>query len=301
MSNSASHAALPYPIKGARFTLQVPFLDASGVPTDPTTPDTEVSKDGGSFTDCTEEITTISGSNGWGYITLTGDETNCSMLALAAKVASGPNPTLIEVRPQVLRVIHSGTAQAGAAGTMTLAAGASDASVTAYAGLILKTTGGTGGGGGSGSLNNQARVITAYDPSTKIASVTPNWETNPDSSTTYEVLRPCAIGMAAADIQAIAGTSADAALLGAMAKSVILGTVTATGGTATTFQCSDITEASASHYVGKQVWCLSGTQAKQCLGVVTAYALTSGEGRFTVSPGSPTAEVMAAGVAVLIL
>jgi hypothetical protein len=38
----------------------VPFLDADGDPTDPTTPDTEFSLDAGAFADCAEEVTTVS-------------------------------------------------------------------------------------------------------------------------------------------------------------------------------------------------------------------------------------------------
>jgi hypothetical protein len=187
MANHISHAALPYPVKGARFTLLVRYLNSSGVPTDPVTPDTEVSKDGAAFTDCTEEVATITGSNGMGYITLTGDETDCSALGVAAKVASGPNNQLLDLSPRVLPTLRSGTAQAGAAGTITLDSSAS-AVDDFYNGCIVQTTGGTGGGGGSGKLNNQARVITDYVGSTKIATVEPNWETTPDNTTTFKVL-----------------------------------------------------------------------------------------------------------------
>lgn len=303
MANSATHAALPVPIKGARFTVQVPYLNSSGVPTDPTTPDTEVSKDGGAFADCTEEVTTISGSNGFGYITLTGDEMNCSMLALAAKVASGPNNTLMEIRPQVLRSVRSGTAQAGAAGTITLDSGASATASGAYTGMIVKTTGGTGGGGGSGSLNNQARMITNYDPTTKIATVVPNWETNPDNTTTFEIWRLNSVGIAQADVQEINGVVLDADILSALMQTITVGTVSTavTAPSATQFSCSDITEATASHFVGKQAWVQSGTLQFQYLGVVTAYALTTGEGLFTVSPGSPSSEIPAAAAKILIL
>jgi len=285
---------LPFPVKGARFTIQVPYFNSSGAATDPTTPDTEVAKDGGAFADCIEEVTTISGSDGWGYITLTGDEMNCSMLAVACK-ASGVLQTSIEVRPQVLRNIHSGTAQAGANGSITLDVGASDASDGAYTGCIVMTTGGTGGGGGSGSQNNQARVITAYNTSTKVASVVPNWEVNPDNTTTFQVLRPQSIGTAVADVRQVNGVTASAQALDANMEGDLIGTVDTSVngvGDATHFSCSDITEASANHYVGKQVTVKSGTLKGQWWGTVVAYALTNGQGLFTVSPGSPTGEVM---------
>lgn len=181
MATHISHAALPYPVKNARYTLLVPYLDADGDPTDPTTPDTEVSQDGGAFADATEEVTTITGSNGAGFVTLTASEMNNSAVFVAFKVASGPKATLMTVYPRVLPILENGTAQAGAAGSITLASGAAGYDLS---GCIVRTTGGTGGGG----ANNQARVITAYNTSTKVATVVPNWETNPDATTTYDIL-----------------------------------------------------------------------------------------------------------------
>lgn len=80
----------------------------------------------------------------------------------------------------------------------------------------------------------------------------------------------------------------------------VVGTVSVVNdaGSATTFRCSDITEATTSHYVGKQVWVMSGTLLAQPLGVVTAYSFISSEGAFTVSPGSPSGEILANGVKV---
>src|SRR5688572_3018323 len=148
MANHISHAGLF--VKGARHTIPVPYLDSSGTPTDPTTPDTERSIDGGAFADCAEEVTTISGSNGAGYLTLSGAETNCSLLVVAAKVASGPKTTLLCGSPRVLPVLYSGTASAGAAGSLTLASDV-PAVASLLIGCIVKTTGGTGGGGTGGA------------------------------------------------------------------------------------------------------------------------------------------------------
>jgi hypothetical protein len=186
LSNHASHAALPFPIRGARYTLGIRYLDATRTPTDPVTPDTEISKDGAAFADCSSEVTTITGSNGAGYLTLSGAETDCALLFLAAKVASGPKPTLAVLHPRVLPILESGTAQAGAAGTITLASGAAAYTLT---GCFVKTTGGTGGGG-TGGTNNQVRLISSYDKTTKVATISPNWETNPASGTTYDILLP---------------------------------------------------------------------------------------------------------------
>ncbi len=76
-------------------------------------------------------------------------------------------------------VLHSGTAQAGASGTITLAAGAS-ATTNLYKGLIVKIYGGTGAG--------QARTITAYDGITKVATVDNTWTMNPDITSIYAIL-----------------------------------------------------------------------------------------------------------------
>lgn len=183
MSNHISHASLPYPVRGARFTVLIPYADGTGSPLDPTSPDTELSVDGAAFADAAEEVTTISGSNGFSYITLTGAEMNCSALALAAK-ATGPLTQQLTLFPRILPVLEAGTAQAGSSSSLTLAGSGSWQDL---AGCILKTTGGTGGGG-TGGANNQARVITAYNAGTKVATVVPNWETTPNNTTTYEVL-----------------------------------------------------------------------------------------------------------------
>lgn len=68
------------------------------------------------------------------------------------------------------------TAQAGAAATITLAAGASSADLT---GFVITLDGGTGSG--------QTRVITAYNTTSKVASVYPAWTTEPDATSTYVV------------------------------------------------------------------------------------------------------------------
>lgn len=76
-------------------------------------------------------------------------------------------------------ILTSGTAQAGASGTITLAAGAS-ATSSLFVGLPIRITGGTGSG--------QARVITAYNGSTKVATVDWSWTTTPDNTSTYEIV-----------------------------------------------------------------------------------------------------------------
>jgi hypothetical protein len=70
----------------------------------------------------------------------------------------------------------TGTAQTGAASTITLASGASSTDGF-YTGWYVKTTCGTGSG--------QIRYISGYVGSTKVATVSEAWTTTPDNTTTY--------------------------------------------------------------------------------------------------------------------
>ena len=183
MAVHASHI-LPWPVYNARFSLLMTFFDAGGDPTDPVTPDTEISKDNAAYVDTAEEVVVASGGRGTGLITLSGAEMACSTIGLWGGAASGPTAPLYTLYPRRFPTLESGTATAGGATTLTLAAGA-----PAYdlRGAFLRTTGGTGGGG-AGGLNNQARLVAAYDPVTKQATVDPAWEVATAAGTTYDIL-----------------------------------------------------------------------------------------------------------------
>ncbi len=73
----------------------------------------------------------------------------------------------------------SGTAQAGAASTITLRSGAS-ATSSFYNNAVVVITSGTGAG--------QSREITGYVGATKVATVDANWSTNPDNTSVYVIL-----------------------------------------------------------------------------------------------------------------
>jgi hypothetical protein len=75
-------------------------------------------------------------------------------------------------------LLTTGTAQAGAANTITLAAGAS-ATNGLYDPGMIRILSGTGAG--------QARVIISYDGTTKVAAVDRDWRTNPASDSVYEI------------------------------------------------------------------------------------------------------------------
>lgn len=73
---------------------------------------------------------------------------------------------------------HSGTATAGGASTITLAANA-NANTNYYCDRTIKITGGTGVG--------QQRQIVFYNGTTKVATTTSAWTTVPDATSTYTV------------------------------------------------------------------------------------------------------------------
>ena len=85
-------------------------------------------------------------------------------------------------------------------------------------------------------------------------------------------------------------------------STAVSGTIDSTAHTptATQFECDDITEATADHFIGRSVYPTSGALLGQCLGVITDYALTGGRGHFTVS-GSPSAEAPANDSTILII
>ena len=70
----------------------------------------------------------------------------------------------------------SGTAQAGSASSITLAAGAPSIDLS---GQVVFISAGTGAG--------QSRAISSYDTGTKVATVIRNWGTSPDNTSVYEV------------------------------------------------------------------------------------------------------------------
>jgi len=73
----------------------------------------------------------------------------------------------------------SDTAQAGSTSSTIVLAGTSSAVDDFYNGWIIEITGGTGAG--------QVRAITDYDGGTVTATISPNWTTTPDGTSTYDI------------------------------------------------------------------------------------------------------------------
>lgn len=88
-----------------------------------------------------------------------------------------------------MQTARSNTAQAGASGSITLDASAS-ATTDFYKGSVVYLTGGTG-------ANQSGRLITAYNGTTKVATITPAWATNPDATSTFAVMESGSVNLVA--------------------------------------------------------------------------------------------------------
>lgn len=174
---------LPFPIYGAEYRVVFPIFDNDGdLVVSAAGLDSEVSKDAGAFADCANEATQIATNSGMYYLDLTYQEMQAGIVAVIVKTSTtDAKTTPLVLYPRRLPAIRSGTAQAGAAGSITLD-GSASFDDDHYVGLYALITGNTGAG--------QIRLITGYNGTTKVANVAPDWSTNPDNSSTFEILIP---------------------------------------------------------------------------------------------------------------
>jgi hypothetical protein len=89
------------PKKGVAYRVTFPILDADGdLVTGATGLDSEISKDGGTFTDCTNEATEIAINSGVYYLDLTATEMSADTVALIIKTtSSGAKTTVLVMYP----------------------------------------------------------------------------------------------------------------------------------------------------------------------------------------------------------
>src|SRR3990167_2983019 len=204
--------ALPYPIYGAPFGIAFPYLDADGdLVSAATTPDTEVSLNGDTFADCTNEATEIATNSGMWYLLLTTAEMTADVVAIISKSAtSGMKTTPIVLYPRKLVTIRSGTSAGGAAGYITLDASAS-AVDDYYNGMVCIATIDT---------NVEVRVISDYTGSSKQAAVTPNWNVVPDADDTFIIKLPEGVQINQANATHVNSTAQTAGDLAALITTV---------------------------------------------------------------------------------
>ena len=183
---ASAQDAHPWPIYNARFRVVFPILDADGdLVTAAAALDSEVSQDQGTFADATNEATEIATSSGIYYLDLIATEldTKCSAIIIKT-TTTGAKTTPLVLYPKRLPVLRTGTAQAGAASTITLDSGAS-ADDDFYNGCYVNIT-----NNDPANVLGQARRITDYVGSTKVATIEGTWGTNPSVASTFEILLP---------------------------------------------------------------------------------------------------------------
>lgn len=141
----ASTDARPIPIKNTAFRAVFPILDADGdLVTGATGLDSEVSKDQGTFADCTNEATEIATSSGMYYLDLTSTEMNADCVAIIVKTSSsGAKTTVLVFYPEETGDINVDvTAWLGTAAATPTVAGVPEVDITHAGGTAITVASG---------------------------------------------------------------------------------------------------------------------------------------------------------------
>jgi hypothetical protein len=175
--------ALPYPVYGVPWTIVFPLLDADGDPVTGATCDSEVSINGDTGADCTNEGTeitfTTATNKGQYYLTLTAAEMTGDIITVSIYSATS-KATVVVLYPRKLVPLASGTSQGGAAGYITLAANTVLLN-DQYNGCLCVATIDT---------LIEARVLQVCTASNQQCTVTPGWNVSPDADDTYIIYLP---------------------------------------------------------------------------------------------------------------
>jgi hypothetical protein len=284
--SASSGDAHPFPIYNARVRLVVPILDADGdLVTGAASLDTELSQDQGTFTDATNEATEIATSSGVYYIDLVAGELDAKSTAGIVKTGTaGAKTTTFVLYPKRLPVIRTGTAQAGAGSTITLDSGASPVD-DFYNGCYVNCTNNS-----PANVQGQARRITDYVGSTKVATVEAAWGTNPSSATTFEILAPgdtVNVAQWAGSSTPPDSSGVTSLLERIVALSVATGSVTTDGGnSATSFETS-LAQTTNDYWKDAYLVLTSGVlsgQVKRVTGYNGTTKIITVAGGFTATP-----------------
>ncbi len=254
----ASGDARPFPIKSTAYRVTFPILDADGdLVTGATALDSEISKDGGTFVDCTNEATEIATASGMYYLDLTSTEMNADTVAIIVKTSSsGAKTTPIVLYPaEATDIPVNVTAWNGTAVATPATAG--------YPAVTVKSGTGTGEvslSGGKALLQDGAVTagVIATTAAEKIADGV--WDEALSGHTAAG-----SAGKAASDAQSgayiggstTAATNAARGFQGLVLGTAVTGTLTATGFT------TSLTEATNDHYNGRTLTFTSGALAGQ--------------------------------------
>ena len=167
----AASDAKPVPRKNVAYRVTFPILDADGdLVTGAATLDSEVSKDGGTFTDCTSEASEIATASGVYNLDLTSTEMNADTVALIVKTGTaGAKTTTIVMYPEELgdyRVDTVVSVSGNVGGSVGSVIGNVGGSVASVLGNVGSVSGGVTGSVGSvvgnvgGSVGSVAGGVT---------------------------------------------------------------------------------------------------------------------------------------------
>lgn len=188
--------ALPYPVYGVPWTVVFALLDADGDPVTGATCDSEVSINGETGADCTNEGTeitfTTATNKGQYYLTLTAAEMTGDIITVSIYSATS-KATVVVLYPRKLVTLAAGTSQGGAAGYITLAA-STVAFDDQYNGCLCVATIDT---------LVEARILMDCTASNQQCTVTPSWNVTPDADDTYIIYLPEGMHVQKADVTAI--------------------------------------------------------------------------------------------------
>ena len=190
---------LPYPVYGAPWGVAFPILDADGdLVTGAASLDSEISKNGDTFADCTNEATEIATSSGVYYLLLTATEMTADVVSVIVKTStSGAKTTTLTLYPRKLVPLRTGTSAGGAVGYITLDASAGALDDMWNGCLCVAVI----------DSVTEARIIDDYTGSNQQASVTPDWNTAPDADDTFTIYLPEGRQFPTANLSAISGVA----------------------------------------------------------------------------------------------
>jgi len=184
----ASSDASAFGRKNVAYRITFPILDADGdLVSGATGLDSEVSKDGGTFADCTNEATEIATSSGVYYLDLTSTEMNADTVAVIVKTtSSGAKTMTLVIYPLkdgdiIANMTQVGGQTASASGTVTFPAAtlaSTTGAVGSVTGAVGSVTGNVGGNvvGSVGSVtgNVGGNVVGSVDSVTDPVTVGTN-------------------------------------------------------------------------------------------------------------------------------
>lgn len=234
-----------------------------------------ISQDGGAFAAPTNVPVETPAASGVWFGELTAAEMTADHIMVL-----GVNLTPLDTLALIPEpAFDSGVAQAGSATTITLRAGAP---AFGLVGTMIEIVRGTG-------KDSTMRMITAYDTGTKVATIRPDWSTNPDNTSVYRVYENPKVN----PMQLDGNTFAVQALSELYYKNYKTGTIGA-GSTTSIIQTS-LTGYGTKNFKNSFLMCLGATN----YGIVKPIgSYNSSTGAFTLSEPFESVPLNTEGVAV---